>query len=67
MVVLLPFEWITGREVSSLVPACGGLRTATIHLHAALRPFHVSSSYGLFRRMTGVGPNPLAPTPNPVH
>ena len=27
-------------------------------LHARLQPYHVTSSYGLFRRMTGVGGRP---------
>ena len=55
-VILLPFESIAHRNVADLVPACGGLRDATVALHGALRPYHVSNSYGLFRRMTGVGP-----------
>jgi hypothetical protein len=42
--------------MTPLVPACFGLRDGTIALSETLRPFHVSNSYGLFRRMTGVGP-----------
>ena len=55
-VVLLPLESIAERDVSSLVPPCFGLRERTLHLAATLRPYHASNSYGLFRRLTGVGP-----------
>ena len=55
-VIMLPFESIAGRDVSALVPSAFGLRSAAVDAHAALRPYHVSNSYGLFRRMTGVGP-----------
>ena len=37
------------------MPAYGGLRTLTVRLHEGMRPLHASNSYGLFRRMTGVG------------
>ena len=42
--------------MTPLVPTCLDLREATLQLKRTLQPYHVSNSYGLFRRMTGVGP-----------
>ncbi|CAG5132461.1 unnamed protein product, partial [Candidula unifasciata] len=39
-------------------PAQGILPRAVFTYHGLTRPFHVTSSYGLFRRMTGVGGRP---------
>lgn len=55
-VTLLPLSSIASQPVEALVPSVAGLRRATLAMHARLRPFHATSSYGLFRRMTGVGP-----------
>ena len=50
-VTLQPLGPFSGRDV--VLPTLFVAPTA--RLAAALRPFHVSSQYGLFRRMTGVG------------
>jgi hypothetical protein len=62
-VTLLPLESIAQRPVYDLIPATAGLRASTLSLHARLAPLHVSNSYGLFRRMTGVGPRLVAGVP----
>ena len=61
---LLPFESIADREVSAMVPSCLRLRETTLRLQAFLQPLHVSNSYGLFRRMTGVGPRKTLGVPS---
>ena len=55
-VLLLPCESIAGRPVLPLLP--GPLREPTRRAAAAAEPFRAASSYGLFRRMTGVGDAP---------
>ena len=62
-VTLLPFDSIAQRRMDVLVPETAGLRDATLALHRELAPLHVSNSYGLFRRMTGVGPRMTAGVP----
>ncbi|KAJ1457405.1 lipase maturation factor-domain-containing protein [Pelagophyceae sp. CCMP2097] len=52
-VTLLPLESITRRQVGPLLLPL--LCDASKRLASMLAPFHVSSSYGLFRRMSGVG------------
>ena len=54
-ITLLPLQSITNAPVAPLLPSWGGLRDASTHIYEMLEPLHVSSSYGLFRRMTGVG------------
>ena len=50
---------VAQRDVAALLPAAvPGLTDATRRAHRLLGPFHASSSYGLFRRMTGVGAPP---------
>ena len=62
-VTLLPLESIAQRNLHDLIPATGGLRASTLALHWQLTPLHASNSYGLFRRMTGVGPRSLSGVP----
>lgn len=56
-VTIMPLDSInpTSRRMVSMVPDAFGIRQNTMMLHNALEPFHASNSYGLFRRMTGVG------------
>ncbi|KAJ8604533.1 hypothetical protein CTAYLR_000967 [Chrysophaeum taylorii] len=54
--ILLPFRSITNRDMLPLIPP--PIDRATAALALRLEPLRVSSSYGLFRRMTGVGPAP---------
>ncbi|KAL1496713.1 hypothetical protein AB1Y20_014306 [Prymnesium parvum] len=62
-VTLLPLDTLPPRPatpLATLIPPHLGLRAATTAAAAALRPFHASNAYGLFRRMTGVGAVPAA-------
>lgn len=54
-VTLLPMAQIS---LPPPLPEVLGLPRAAEGLASALQPLHVSSSYGLFRRMTGVGHSP---------
>ena len=58
-VTLLPLSDLAHRDVAPLLPPLlPGLREGTQRASRALAPFHASNSYGLFRRMTGVGRPP---------
>ena len=60
---LMPFDSLTGKSVMNSIPHWGvggfDLRASTQAAYIAARPFHIFNSYGLFRRMTGVGPADL--------
>ena len=61
-VTLLPLSHVAQRDVAPLLPPMlPGLPEATQRAARALAPFHASNSYGLVRRMTGVG----EPSPSP--
>lgn len=56
-VLLLPLRTVANKNVRPLLP----FGDASSELAVVLEPFRVSNSYGLFRRMTGVGrPSPRA-------